>query len=224
MPSAVPLTLAAITARIHAHRAHHWVEGTEGRQAGVAVVLQERAEGSVEVLFIRRAERSGDPWSGHMAFPGGHREPSDLNLSATAARETAEEIGLDLDAHGQLLGELDQTRAQPRRPATGQSSSRIQGLVIGPIAFALNGVDPPLTPNYEVAEALWVPLPQLMSNRLHRLKRIEIRGHEDEYNGFEVNERCFIWGLTYRMLKQFFRVLDPTWESCDAEEFDEFRR
>ena len=49
-----------------------------------------------EVLFIQRAERPGDPWSGQMAFPGGHREDSDISLQA-AMRETHEEIGLGLD-------------------------------------------------------------------------------------------------------------------------------
>ncbi len=49
-----------------------------------------------DLLFIRRAEKSGDPWSGHMAFPGGHMESSDASLLAAAIRETQEEIGLDL--------------------------------------------------------------------------------------------------------------------------------
>src|SRR4249920_2600283 len=57
------------------------------RQAAVAIILRERLrEGDragtnvTDLLFIRRAEKSGDPWSGHMAFPGGHIELSDGSL------------------------------------------------------------------------------------------------------------------------------------------------
>ncbi|HET6451474.1 MAG TPA: NUDIX domain-containing protein, partial [Spirochaetia bacterium] len=41
------------------------------------------------VLIIKRAERPGDPWSGHLALPGGHAEPGDPSLLAAALRVTA---------------------------------------------------------------------------------------------------------------------------------------
>ena len=46
--------------------------GEKTRQAAVAIILREAPIGSAEqteVLFIQRAERPGDPWSGQMAFP-----------------------------------------------------------------------------------------------------------------------------------------------------------
>ena len=52
--------------------------------------------GDPEVLFIKRAGRKGDRWSGHIAFPGGSRDPSDVDDRAVAIRETMEEVGLDL--------------------------------------------------------------------------------------------------------------------------------
>ena len=42
----------------------------DARQAAVAMLLTDTATGP-EVLFIRRAEYEGDPWSGDVAFPGG---------------------------------------------------------------------------------------------------------------------------------------------------------
>lgn len=53
--------------------------------------------GDPEVLFIKRASRVGDRWTGHVALPGGKRDPEDVEDKATAIRETREEIGLDLD-------------------------------------------------------------------------------------------------------------------------------
>ncbi|MFN7699333.1 MAG: NUDIX domain-containing protein [Deltaproteobacteria bacterium] len=59
------------------------IEGERVRgRAAVAAILRERAPGAPEVLFIRRAEKPGDPWSGHMAFPGGKQEPGDPDLTA----------------------------------------------------------------------------------------------------------------------------------------------
>src|SRR6478752_6570976 len=70
--------------------------------AAVAAVLVPSPDA---VLLIRRAERAGDPWSGHMALPGGRREPEDADLVETARRETFEEVGLQL-ARSDLLGGL----------------------------------------------------------------------------------------------------------------------
>lgn len=53
-------------------------------------------KGDPEILFIKRAGRVGDRWSGHTALPGGKRDPSDEDDRAAAIRETKEEVGLDL--------------------------------------------------------------------------------------------------------------------------------
>ena len=44
-----------------------------GLRAAVSIILRMNA-GSIEILFILRALREGDPWSGQVAFPGGHFE------------------------------------------------------------------------------------------------------------------------------------------------------
>jgi 8-oxo-dGTP pyrophosphatase MutT (NUDIX family) len=130
--------------------------------AAVALVL----DGQGELLFIERAQRAGDPWSGHVAFPGGRREPSDRDLLHTAMRETEEEVGLTLGS-ARLLGALDDLPALgPRRAG--------RSLVIRPYVFAL--VErPPLRPNVEVAGVRWWPLQRLVAH--------EGRGH-----------RPYVWG------------------------------
>jgi 8-oxo-dGTP pyrophosphatase MutT (NUDIX family) len=52
--------------------------------------------GDPEILFIKRAARIGDKWNGHVALPGGKRDPEDDDDAVTAMREALEEVGIDL--------------------------------------------------------------------------------------------------------------------------------
>lgn len=63
--------------------------------------------GDPEVLFMKRAARTGDRWTGHIALPGGKREPGDLDDRDASIREAGEEVGLDLKAeHCLSIGNL----------------------------------------------------------------------------------------------------------------------
>ncbi|MEM1229987.1 MAG: CoA pyrophosphatase [Pseudomonadota bacterium] len=188
--------------------------GASTRQAAVAIVLrpEQRASSSdtsLELLFIKRAEKEGDPWSGHMAFPGGHREPSDPSLRSAAVRETCEEVGIDLARQGRYLGAVDQQRAAPR--------GRPLDMIIAPEVFVL---EEPVTAtlNHEVEDTVWVPLPALLDNRWHATRTYPMAGTPTVFNGFLLPEQdYFIWGLTYRMLKTFFRTFAPDWRDVDVD-------
>ena len=67
------------------------------KRSAVAIVLDKHASTDASILMIKRAEHKGDPWSGHMAFPGGRCEAFDKNGLATAKREMHEEVGFDID-------------------------------------------------------------------------------------------------------------------------------
>src|SRR5262245_23913673 len=82
------------------------------RRAAVAMVLANGPEGP-SVLFIERAQHPGDPWSGHMAFPGGRVDPGDARPRDAAERETLEEVGLSLRG-AELIGRLDDKEGNPR--------------------------------------------------------------------------------------------------------------
>ena len=87
------------------------------RRAAVAIVLSDSSS-ELQVLFIERASREVDPWSGHMAFPGGRVDDTDESPQAAAKRETFEEVGLSL-AGCELLGQLDDSpglQAPPSAP------------------------------------------------------------------------------------------------------------
>ena len=90
---------------------------TEGamRYAAIALVLRPSTVGEPELLMIKRAEFERDPWSGHVACPGGRMDPTDPDLEFTAVRETREETGIDLARDGRVLGTLDDI--SPRTPA-----------------------------------------------------------------------------------------------------------
>jgi 8-oxo-dGTP pyrophosphatase MutT (NUDIX family) len=171
-----------------------------GPHAAVAAILRDgRLAGcGTEVLLIRRAERSGDPWSGHMAFPGGRREAADPDLYATAVRETREEVGIDLDARGRLIGRL------PDLPAIARAQ-RVE-LTITPFVFALSGVAPLAFDPDEVAEAIWVPLGPLFRGEGAGTVSWERDGVTIELPSWNVEGRV-VWGLTHRMIQVLFEEL-----------------
>lgn len=173
---------------------------TDERQAAVAAILRAPRSGDdAEVLLIRRSERQGDPWSGHMAFPGGRRDPSDPNLFSTARRETLEEVGLDLAAHARLLARL------PDIPAVARA--RRVGMIITPFVFALEEPNPPpFALSEEVAEVLWAPLGPMARGERRTTYAYQHDGQLFEMPAFDVDTRI-VWGLTHRMLEMLFDVL-----------------
>ncbi len=138
-----------------------------------------------------------------MALPGGRSDPADADLRATAVRETREEVGIDLDADGALLGKLPDLEAIARAKRT--------GLMITPFVFALlrDAREAPLTfdPG-EVAEALWVPLWPLARGDGAGTVAWEVEGRAIELPCWHVRGRV-VWGLTYRMIQSLFEVLAP---------------
>jgi 8-oxo-dGTP pyrophosphatase MutT (NUDIX family) len=169
----------------------------DGKHAAVAAVLREREPGApLDVLLIRRAETPGDPWSGHMAFPGGRRQEGDPSLLHTAIRETREEVGLEVQMP---LGRL------PDVPAI--AKGRPVGLTITPFVFAVRG-DPPAVPlEREVAEIVWTPLETLaVGMKDPEVLRYPHEGVIYKLPCVRLGERV-VWGLTYRMLELFFEAL-----------------
>jgi len=165
--------------------------------AAVAILLREGASGT-EVLFIRRAEHPTDPWSGHMAFPGGRQEAGDASLLATAMRETREEVGLDLSRQAEHIGQLDDLQAVARGVP--------QETVIRPFVFEVHRQSPLRVQEREVAEALWAPLLPLYRGEADAVRPYQWQGAQIDFPAYDVSGRL-VWGLTYQMLRSFFRIL-----------------
>ena len=191
---AVP-TLSEVRAAL-ARRPGTLLPAAMPRRAAVSIVLHDRP-GGLEMLFIRRAEREGDLWSGHVAFPGGRVEAGEGNEEA-AVRETIEEVGLDLRAAGVRLGALDEIQAIGR--------GRAVGLSIQPWVWALHGEPAPFQLSGEVAETRWVRLGDLLDPSRRAPFPYVHEGRRLELPSLDV-EGLVIWGLTYRMLEIFAAVL-----------------
>jgi len=163
------------------------------RQAAVAMLLTDSAAGP-EVLFIRRAEYDGDPWSGDVAFPGGGIEAQDADARAAAEREVWEEIGLTLQADD-YLGQLDDL-------AGAYLPIRISCFVY------LLPEKPKLRLNGEVVDTFWLPLRELLNPLRRRNASFEYRGQTRSHPIIDLDGYCerFLWGITYRLFENFFAL------------------
>ena len=182
-----------IRARLAARRPRRAEPEGGQSQAAVAVVLLPGADEGPEILFIKRAEYSGDPWSGYLALPGGRRQPGDPSLLTTAIRETAEEVGFELST-GALLGELDDL--SPVSPHLPQ-------VVVRPFVFGL-AVRPGIITSDEVALHLWVSRDALLGTRTSEL--LPLLGGSRTMPGYRLGAH-FIWGMTERIITPFLDLL-----------------
>ncbi len=167
------------------------------KRSAVAMILQVR-QGELHILMIKRAEREGDPWSGHMAFPGGRMDKADDHGFAVAVRETSEEVGLYLDERDRCIGRLSDINARPHKG--------VFGMAVSPFVFRLEReVD--FTTNHEVAEVVWVPL-EFLLNTENREEMIW------EYRGLKMPMPCYfygkrrIWGLSLMMLDELMDLVE----------------
>lgn len=155
------------------------------RVAAVAVVLHD--EPSPRVLLMKRAERVGDPWSGHISLPGGGYQASDGELLTTAIRETREELGIELTG-ARLLGSFD--ALSPRLSGPGE-------IAVTPFVFTTRAVLEPVC-GPEAVAAFWLPLELAASGALDGTYRVPVR--DVDYPSWTY-EGHVIWGLTLRILQ-----------------------
>lgn len=181
--------------RLSEHPGRVVVPETPARLAAVALVLRTSPGRGLELLMIHRAERAGDPWSGHVALPGGRHEPADRDLRDTAVRETLEETGIDIDAVGRILGTLDDLH--PRTPV-------LPPIVVRPYVAVVTP-DVPILASEEVASAFWVSLEELREPARWVEAVVPVRGAPLTVTAFRHGEHV-VWGMTERLLRNFLAL------------------
>jgi len=172
--------LARITKRLVSHEPPQ--KGL--RFAAVSIIVRDRQNPSV--LLIKRAERPGDPWSGQIAFPGGKAKTEDRTMRETAARETREEVGIDLDTSAEFIGYGSVTTTHTGR------------MDVVPSVFVLKrGVE--VKPNEEVASFRWVELEDFLLPTSQSKHGLTYGEKEVTTPAYAIGD-YIVWGLTYRII------------------------
>jgi 8-oxo-dGTP pyrophosphatase MutT (NUDIX family) len=166
------------------------------RRAAVAVVLRRTDDEALDLLLIKRSDREDDPWSGHIALPGGRHDPVDATLQDTAVRETLEETGVNIHTDGVVLGMLDELR--PRTPS-------LPPIIVTPFVAVVRP-DVELVTSDEVAVAFWVALHSLTDPTATVESEVIVRGAKWRVPSFVLDGRI-VWGMTERILNNLIRVL-----------------
>ena len=187
------LDVAEIVQKLHAAGPIDRGETVSGPQAAVAAMLKPTGE----MFFIVRADHPQDPWSGHVAFPGGRRDPGDATLVDVAIRETFEEVGVRL-TESQLVARLPDLRASAR--------TRRTDLTVTPFVFTVPD-DTVVVPNAEVATSVWVPLELLATGAR--------ASFEMSHEGASYTMPCIylgrgkhrLWGMTLTMLDSLLATI-----------------
>ncbi len=165
------------------------IEEPDARRAAVAIVVTR--DDDPALLFIKRQVREGDPWSGHVAFPGGFRTGPGESPTDTARRETLEETGLDLAGSGIAVGLLDDV--YPR-------SILLPKVVVTPCVFTIERrVE--LVAGPEVDQVIWLPAQGVFSPENRRPYTLKLPTGERVFDSIHLGG-LVVWGLTERILQQ----------------------
>ena len=163
---------------------------SESLDANAAVVVLLRTKDQeFQVLFVKRAEKSDDPWSGQTALPGGKRSPDDRDLKETVVRETLEETSINLLKGCRFLGAMEPLRST-QRPE----------MKIVPFVVLLEK-EQNIKLNEELMGHFWTPLKELVRHKG------TVKFSFGEYPAYII-ENHVIWGLTYRILTKLLNILE----------------
>lgn len=166
------------------------------RVAAVLVPIVAR-EGGLTMLLTQRADHLTDH-PGQISFPGGRREPTDADATATALREAHEEIALERE-RVEVLGVLPDYLT-----GTGYRVTPVVAIVHPPFTVTADTL--------EVAEIFEVPLAFLMAPERHEVRVFRWEGGERRFFAMPYPNRrddghYFIWGATAGMLRNLYRFL-----------------
>ena len=161
------------------------------RRASVAMVF----DADLQLLLVQRAAREGDPWSGHIALPGGHLEPGESDLQA-AIRETHEEVELVLEP-ADFVGTLDDVATPGTLPSR----------VVRPHVFTVEHLETGRLSEAEVDALHTIGLDALLAGEGRSSFELDYRGTSWTLPCVQIGEQR-LWGMTLRMVDDLLHRLD----------------
>jgi 8-oxo-dGTP pyrophosphatase MutT (NUDIX family) len=160
--------------------------------AAVLILIGHHKDSRREEILMTKRTISVETHKGQIAFPGGYREEKDVDLLATALRESQEEVGLD-PAWVEVVGRL--------HPLHTHLKEILVYPYVGITEFPLDLV---LSPK-EVEKLLYVPLEKLLVEGLTPME-VPVGPAKIKSIGMVV-DRELIWGASARMLAELREVL-----------------
>jgi 8-oxo-dGTP pyrophosphatase MutT (NUDIX family) len=148
-----------------------------------------------ELLFIQKADVKGYPWANQMAFPGGHKDKTDLSTRDTALRELAEEMGI-IQENVEVIGSFGHFQT-------------INSKDIEAFAGIWNQKDVIRHDAAEISRVFQIPLKYLIG--VHKKKDF----HLHKPNIMQLTypyEDVLIWGVTAKIL---YHLLDSLLQNND---------
>lgn len=159
------------------------------RAAVTTILKPDNLNHELVMLFLKRNARVDDPWSGHIAFPGGRFIEQDRDILSTAARELMEETGIDM-RDCEILGALNEVT-----PSSFRSIQVTPFVILAPEKVYIN-----LDQN-EIERFFWIPVSYFrdqLNIRPHSIVRLGLKTEVPSYKFVEEN---VIWGLTFRIIQ-----------------------
>ncbi|RTE87532.1 MULTISPECIES: CoA pyrophosphatase [Gammaproteobacteria] len=186
-------TLEELHARFSLHQPSYptWPQ-LDWQPSGVLVPIRDN-NGELEVILTRRPAFMRHH-ANQICFPGGRREPSDIDLRATALRETHEELGIAPEAVN-VIGTL------PPQPV-------LTRFVIQPFIGIVETHVEIVPDANEVSEVLVVPLAELVEQANH----LQISRNNSMYPmvHFIPWQNSLIWGATAAIIRRLADQLNPS--------------
>jgi 8-oxo-dGTP pyrophosphatase MutT (NUDIX family) len=169
------------------------VVSTDKAKPSSVLLLFYPVDGEACMVFIQRPDYGG-VHSGQISFPGGKREPGDLDLEATALRESMEEVGVEPDKV-KILGRLSDLYIPPSR------------YLVSPfVGYYPERPDFKKDPE-EVQDIIEVRVRDLLSENSYQVTKHKVGlGIQIKAPAFVINGHV-IWGATAMILSEFKEMI-----------------